>query len=365
MWNTNKTIFWTIFSTLLVELVIIATLWWIFYYNYKTFATSNSGVSTKTIIKPLDERKDIAMKIAPPSINSQSQYYFWILGDLTKTVSKNANNDFKETTVQYFKLNQANIDKAIILNTLKDKKLLDLHTYQFLRAQKESEFSNELHNFLNFEILLWTISKETIDTYRSQRESEYETFLGNANTLINTGNYVELSQQLSQLDSSYQDKSMLPDVNLPQDNLINSKSIQYVLGKLLKEPKYATPIQQVAHLFSLDPELLVSAIWVEQIRYMTTARWYAKNMILENKYFTSFSQFSHGLGGVKVETARKIIFDLKTSNPSIFQAYFQQDEAKSDAEIVTKLQETFWGILYAGALLSIIEHRWESAWASL
>jgi len=366
MLKINKLVFKTIILTLFVEILITSIFSWIFYYNYKTFASANSWISEKKIIKSIDELKILNKKLVINSaINDDNNYYNWALWNLSKSVIKDTNNNFNEIITQNFYLNQNEIKKEIIINILKNDKVLDKYTYKYLSSIESEKFIIELNNFFNFQIILWIISIENIDIYNNEWNNYFNKFIDDSNSLINNSNYDLLSTKLSELEKKYNNIDNLNDIILDESSLLNSISVQYVLNKLLNDEDYNKHINEVSEVLWIDKFLLISAIWVEQIRYMTTARWYAKTMIMDNKYLTNFSQFSYWIWWIKVETSKKILSDLKTSNTKIYDEYFKQDENLSDSDLISNLQDKFRWILYAWALVYNIQNRWKTEWFDL
>jgi hypothetical protein len=115
--------------------------------------------------------------------------------------------------------------------------------------------------------------------------------------------------------------------------------------------------------------LLISAIWVEQLRYLTTNRWYAKDLIKQNKLLTNFSKFSYWLGGIKIDTFKTINTDLQEYDIDFYEKYLKQydEQAKinwvySDYEIQKILEDEYSWILYSAWLIHSIKKKWELAW---
>jgi hypothetical protein len=98
---------------------------------------------------------------------------------------------------------------------------------------------------------------------------------------------------------------------------------------------------------------------------MTTARWYAKTMIKDNNYLTTFSKFSYWIWWIKVETARKIIKDIKLYNNDLYEKYFKDHENLEDEELIEILKDNYKWTLYAWALIYNIKQIWDLEWYSL
>jgi hypothetical protein len=116
----------------------------------------------------------------------------------------------------------------------------------------------------------------------------------------------------------------------------------------------------------------MSAIWIEQLRYLTTDRWYAKNLIKQNKLLTNFNKFSYWLGWIKINTFKQINADLKELDLDFYNKNFQQydeivkiDWTYLDSDIQKILEDNYLWILYSAWLLYAIQKKREVAWYSI
>jgi len=356
---TKKIIFKTIIITLIVQLLIVWSVTVVVYYNYDKVVKTNSWISTKTNLKTLDFSE---FKI-PEKINDDYILYQWNLWYIKHIdVSK-----WKEWFLLWKKsynyvINKEFLKKVSIINILDNKKILDKYIYKFL-YNLDNNIETELTNLINFAILLdCKIDKNTI---LKEIDTEYNNKIKEINKKISEKDYKKLSLYLEKVEKDYFEKvKSIPGNIFIKNNILADNRLQYVINKLYSEPYYSK-IQNTAKLFNIDEKLIISSIWVEQLRYLLTLRGYTKSLIKQNKYLTNFSKFSFWLWWIKVPTARKIQNQIKINNPNIYNQYFKIDDWVSDSIIIQKLEKYSGWILYAGALISIIENRWKKWWMDL
>jgi hypothetical protein len=312
------------------------------------------------------EFNDVDIETEEESENTNETYYKWNLWEIKETFSKEKSDWIKtEIKINTFFLDKNEIKKAILINLLKEKKLLDIYTYEFLTSQEDKDLEVELKKFLNFHVLLWNIKKEEIKEYKDKWLKRYNFFIIRSNSLIKTDKYTSLSKKLHELEDSYKNTVNLKKQNIPKNNLLNSNNVKYVLDKLLNDKTYNASIIKVSEDLNIDKKLLISSIWVEQIRYMTTVRWYAKNLIKSNKYLTNFSKFSYWIWWIKLLTARRIQGNMKKYNLDLYNKYFIKDVWVRDATLIKILTNKYKWTLYSWALISNIQDRWEKEWFPL
>ena len=100
---------------------------------------------------------------------------------------------------------------------------------------------------------------------------------------------------------------------------------------------------------------------MEQLRYLSTDRAYAKKLIKSNLGLINFSKFSYWVGWIKVHTAKTIQDSVKIHNPELYKKHFEEDIWLSDNEMIIKLEDEYNGILYAWGLIYSINERWKKA----
>ncbi len=365
MSSERKIILKTIFTVLIIEVSIVASLWAFFYYNYETYATSKSWVSKKINLqtKKINFSK---IKIKEEKNSKESNFYEWEMWEVKEVFTRKKDKwKLAEIKVQTFKINEDNIKKAIIINILKKDDILDKYTYFYLKKQNKKNLEKELNKFLNFQILLWNIKKEKSEEYKKEWLKSYKAFIIKSTVLIKQDKYWLLSKYLELLEKNYLDTSKLKEQNIPKNSILLSDNLKYVLNKLLNNKEYNNNIINASQILGIDKNILLTSVWVEQIRHMTTTRWYAKKLIKQNKYLTNFSKFSYWLWWIKIKTARQIQSNTKIYNKSVYGKYLSNDVKLSDNELIWVLRDDYKWLIYASSLISNIQKRWLKEWYSL
>jgi hypothetical protein len=198
---------------------------------------------------------------------------------------------------------------------------------------------------------------------------DYDKIMSNINSFKDAWKYDLLADRLRNTEINIEKKltdinDKIPDKLYENQWFFSNENVIFVISKLYDE-KYYNNIKKVSEIYWIDEKKIVSSIAVEQLRYLSTQRWYAKYLIQTNPYLTTFSKFSYGLGWVKVETAREIQQSVKKYNKEIYDKYFLTDTLKTDEELIEVLKDDFKWFLYTGWLLYSIENRWKKAWYSI
>jgi len=358
--SSKKTIFLTIIIVLLIQMLLAGTGVAYFYYNYEKFSKSESWVSTKTNIKTIKFSDQYSEANIINNKNILYEWNFWFVKNININDKKTWiilwTNDFR------YAINIKNLKKNAILDILEKNKILDQYIYEYL-DNIEDNIEIELTNFINFAILLnHKVDKNLIFT---EIEGKYKLNLERIEEYIEKKEFKKLWEYLTEIEKkSINKKSQLVNNIFIKNNILANDKVQYVLKKLHND-KYYWNIKKVSKIFDLDERLITSTIWVEQIRFLLTSRWYAKSLIKQNTYLTNFSKFSYWLWGVKVPTARKIQEWIKKNDIDIYNKYFVSDIDLTNSQLIDKLENHFGGTLYVWALISNIQKRWNKAWMSL
>lgn len=359
-----------ILVTILAE-ILIAIIWGIFvYYNYDWLTASDSWVSDKIIQKEL-KKLDLVIDNSQNS-NTWSSYYNWVFWKV-ELVEKNIDDNkiySKEKSIIYEVLLEE-INKQIIFKTLINNNLLDKYLYTWLLDSDELE--TDVNNILTFHTLLWTLEKNDWDKIIDEIIAKQTQIRGKFIPLIKLNNYEELSLYFSSLEEelSY-DLSLLSDNLFVSNVIITNENFQYIVSKLFSDSYYEN-IKKVSLVTWIDEKLIISAIWVEQLRFLTTDRWYAKNLIKQNKLLTNFNKFSYWLWGIKFDTFKKINAGLQEYDMDFYNKYFKEYDLKamveagdsyaySDYNIQMVLEDEYSWVLYSAALIYNIEKKRELAW---
>lgn len=361
----KKTIIITILITLLVEAIILVIWWFLAYHFYDKLTASESWISDKITQKEL---KEIEWNFEDIENTFTWSYYNGIFGkiELNEETIEDLKAFSKEKFSRY-EINFEEINKQVILRKLSDNDLLDKYLYTWL--VNSSNLKEDISNLLSFEMILWILSKEKQEQIIDEIEIEEEQVKKTLIPLVKLNNYEKLSEYLFNLEANLtQNTALLPDNIISSNSLINDENFQYIISKLFSEDYYKN-IKSVSLETKIDEKLLISAIWVEQLRYLTTNRWYAKDLIKQNKLLTNFSKFSYWLGGIKIDTFKTINTDLQEYDIDFYEKYLKQydEQAKinwvySDYEIQKILEDEYSWILYSAWLIHSIKKKWELAW---
>ena len=199
-----------------------------------------------------------------------------------------------------------------------------------------------------------------IDSILNSINEDYNQHIKTFNNLIKNEQYEKLAINLKEFEKKYDIDLKILDDNINKNySIFQNKKLMYVISKIYSS--YKDDIENVSKIFNIDKKLIISCIAVEQVRYLTTQRWYLKTLIKSNKLIT-FSKFSFWLGWIKVFTARKIQKDIKNYNKNIYNDYFSQDDGLVDSAMIKKLESTSWSILYVWWLIYNIEQKRKLAW---
>lgn len=386
--SRNKLVIKTVVITLIVQFVLGIIALFIVYTNYDRLTASKSGVSTNVVELKQIEVPEI--KLEKEDEKDENILYEWNMGKIEYFYTKTKTEDSLVEEKKYnFNFNQSVIDKYIIINFLSNNNLLDKYIYNYLVVNEISNPWYEFENIINYAILLDNISSEKWSELITSYQQYYKKNADSIITNINEDNFSEVAIILDNLEWQT-DFAKLPDNILGNTWLIKNENFQYVLGKLF-EDKYMSNIKKISRITSVDYKLILSSIWVEQLRYLTTDRWYAKNLIKNNRYLTTFTKFSYGLGWIKTHTFNNINYWISQYNPYLYKTYFKEyDDAcltiiedynplyseeikikekkkwKYDDEKIKEVLETSYGwTLYVWWLIYSIQQKRKKAWFSI
>ena len=256
------------------------------------------------------------------------------------------------------------------MKALEKRNLLDKHLYNALSWT--GNVNDEINNIISMHSLLKLITVKEWEDIANEISDKNEEIQKKLIIFIKTKNYGELSKYLKNLEQELEyQTSSLPENIYADNTMLNNEDFQYIVSKLYWEDLYKI-IREVSQNTGLDEKLIMASVWVEQLRYMTTDRWYAKEMIKQNLPLTTFNKFSYWIWWIKFDTYQKINSDLKQYNPDLYQTYFQEYDMKSkidtnwtlvysDPKIQEVLEDDYSGILYSAWLLYNIKKKRELA----
>lgn len=359
--SNKKLIVLTVLCTIWTEVIIAGFGFFLFYTNYEKFSVSKSWESQKINFDYKEIKNNYQNKIVYQNKDILYSWKLWELKYIKKVIAKDEND--KKI---YFKINENYIKNILFLNTLYKDKIIDKSIFNyFLNLEKNKSFTLESESFLKFLILLDKIdeqkSQEIITSYQKNFDKIKKVF----EEYKSKWNYNLLASKLKNADIGI-NKSIskiynnIPDRIYTNKDFFENENVVFVISKLY-DKKYYENIEKVAKVYNIDGKKIISSIAVEQLRYLSTQRWYAKYLIQSSPYLTSFSKFSYGLWWIKVETAREIQNSVKGYNKQVYDQYFAKDSTKTDEELIEVLKDDFWWFLYTWWLIFSIEKRWKNA----
>jgi len=363
--SNKKIIFYTVIITFIIQIFFA---WWaiaVFYYNYEKFSTSTSWISVKTNLnlKKINFNEIEFLKQKKKTTKENNILYKGILWDVEYFYKIDSKIwEFIEEKKYIFNINEKELKKLIIINKLNKELLLDKYILNYFLSLT-TEFEEELINFLNFVILLdYNIE---IEPFLNEINNDYNSHIISINKYVTEWKYNDLADILGVIENKY--TSSLNEINeevFSKNTILSDNRFQYVINKLY-DKSYYSEITKVSNIFWIDKKLIISSVWVEQLRFLLSQRAYAKSLIKSNKVLTNFSKFSYWLWWIKLPTARTIQKWIKLYDKKIYNEYFKKDINLWDSSLISLLEEHFSWILYAWALISLTEKRWSDAWYSL
>lgn len=134
-------------------------------------------------------------------------------------------------------------------------------------------------------------------------------------------------------------------------------------------------IERVSRETGISSRLLVSCIISEQLRFFTSNRESFKKYFEPLKILGTYTQFSYGISGIKMETAKKIEDNLKdTTSPYYLGKNFenvldyQNDIASIDEARLARFTDShdhYYSYLYTALFIKEVEKQWENAGYSI
>jgi len=350
--TNKKTIIMTILSTLLIEIIIIWILWIIVYKDYKKITAAQSGIAKSSKYKEIKIQKVNISNIIKEDKDKKNKNnnYDWVLWKIVvtnKTQLNNKNNKLinyiyrKEIKIN---LSKINIKTYSALQVLNKNKLLDKYVYakilkkclvniNWKKQLNTNNLSVAINKLLKFASILWIINVSQTQKIQQEINNKITNNLLSISKEIYSHNITWLNKTLYRIENI---KNITDNIYWKTDIIQNDK-FQYIINKLLSD-KYYKNIQEASRKTWIDKKLIVSAIAVEQLRYLNSNRAFAKKLLMQNKFLTNFSQFSYWLGGIKVDTFININKRLKKYEPYIYNKYFLYYDnlsKKSQDEIAT------------------------------
>ena len=133
--------------------------------------------------------------------------------------------------------------------------------------------------------------------------------------------------------------------------------------------KDSGPITQAANQAGIEPRLLVSNIFVEQMRLYNTEREYFKQYFSPLKIFATTNMFTWGVTSIKEQTAIQIENNLKDSSSPYYLGpqyehlldFTTDDPATERYNRLTDMKNHYYSYLYAALYIRELEQQWKNA----
>jgi len=351
--NNGKIIFKTIFFTILIEFIIVWILWLIIYKNYKKISSAQSWIANISNLNNIKVKKidiNTILKKTEKNANWQNNYN-WLLWNIK--INTNTNNTSNTNNIEYsyekkisINLNENNIKLFSILNVLNKNQLLDQYIYDYMikkyltknnkekTTNKKDNIWNTVNRILKFAITIEKIDIKTAKNVQNEINQEITNNFSNISKKIINKKIKELNSLLKNIETI----KNIPNNLYWKTEIIDNQKFQYIINKLLSNDYYNN-IKEASRKTWIDKKLIISAIAVEQLRYLNSNRAFAKKLLMQNRFLTNFSKFSYWLGWIKVPTFIKINQRLKEYEPFIYNKYFlyyDKLSQKTDEEINTQ-----------------------------
>lgn len=148
----------------------------------------------------------------------------------------------------------------------------------------------------------------------------------------------------------------------------------------IKTPEYETfkngimkdqeLIQRVSRETGISSRMIASSIISEQLRFFTSNREAFKRAFEPLKILGTYSQFSYGISGIKMETAKKVEENLKDRKSSFYLGKSYEnildynDPNNIDVQRLSRFTDShdhYYSYLYTALFLKEVMHQWETS----
>jgi len=197
-----------------------------------------------------------------------------------------------------------------------------------------------------------------------------------------TGVFVAMKLHLTDVKGSIDSRNTFfkETKNLEIDNKLekeNPKWMESTEWETLKNGliKDKEVINRVSRETSVSSRLLVSCIISEQLRFFTSNRESFKKYFEPLKILGTYTQFSYGISGIKMETAKKVEENLKDSTSSYYLGKnfenildYQDDIVNIDEARLSRFTDShdhYYSYLYTALFIKEVEKQWENSGYSI
>jgi hypothetical protein len=269
----------------------------------------------------------------------------------------------KDINYREIKLNPAVHDAIDILTQQSASLTRDKKTVNYSIKEAQNDNFLQTINDLNF------LTKYTKNSLLNNPNYNPRSKLDQA---LQDNNPKNIVQYLQWLESIFTKEFFSRNEKTWWDNaLLKSDKFAYIYNQLHVDTdnKYRDHINLAANIFNLNPNLIKSCIFVEQLRAFYTFKWLFKSVAQTNTYLTIMSKQSFWIGGMKLETAERLEKRLYINKPELYKKYFSYDNQNNiSQQRLARLMDSktyYYQILYtAWVLYEYISGR-QQAWYNL
>ncbi|NCU28091.1 MAG: hypothetical protein EOM85_00235 [Candidatus Moranbacteria bacterium] len=194
--------------------------------------------------------------------------------------------------------------------------------------------------------------------------------------LLFTGVFVAMRFHLTDVKGSIDNRNSFFDQskNIENKNFLVTKDLpawmnttewETLKNGIIKDQEI---ILRVSKETNLPARLIVSSVIPEQLRFFTSNREAFKKYFEPLKVLGTYTQFSYGISGIKMDTAKKIENNLKDSNSQFYlgKSYENildyQNLEDVDSERLARFTDShdhYYSYLYTALYIKEIEMQWE------
>lgn len=302
---------------ILIQAIIGSILFFVVYKNYDQITKSESIEENYAQTFNLNAHNS-APQEKTPNTGEENMTYTGILGTIFIGHKDIGGSDYQKKTMSYreVKINPIVHDAVEIMMRQSPTLSRDKKTATYTIKQAQYNNFMQVINDLNFLTKYTNNSTLNNPTYNPREQLDTTLHHADDKTLIE---YMQNKE--TQFNSIYLTREEKKGRN---NNLISSEKFAYVYNQLHvdTEKKYKDHIILASQIFNLNPNIIKSCIFVEQLRAFYTFKWLFKSVAQTNTYLTVMSKQSFWVGGMKLETAAQFEDRLQTNNNELYQKYF-------------------------------------------
>lgn len=237
--------------------------------------------------------------------------------------------------------------------------IIDIYIYDYFKDKDIQEIKKFLDN-------LSLVSDYLSIDFHEKMFEDYDNHIEQFKNTIKNKDYELVRDILENIEEKYE--SLYTEEkykkNIIKLEFFDDNEFKHIYNILFVDDKnrYKYYINEVCQNLWISKNILYASIFVEQLRWFYTFRWFAKQAIKDNNYIMNMSQFSYWIWWIKEKAARNIEKDLQTYNYDYFVEKFKYVWTNSNYISDRLINNVKYQILYSWALIYNIIKRWESAW---